>query len=46
MLYPIPYEYHDLIIDRRDGRPGLARDVRARDLRVRRLHRRGGWSES
>lgn len=36
MLYPVPYEYHDLIVDRRDGRPG-----RVRDGRVWRLTRRG-----
>ena len=27
MLYPVPYEYHDLIVDRRDGRPGRVRDT-------------------
>ena len=36
MLYPIPYEYHDLIVDRRGGGPG-----RDRDDRVRRLAREG-----
>ena len=38
MLYPVPYEYHDLIVDRRDGRPGRVRDGVPRP--ARRVRRR------
>jgi len=36
MFYPVPFEYHDLIVDRRDPRPPRFTD----DLDARRRGRR------
>ncbi len=33
MFYPVPYEYHDLIVDRRGGRPARLRDGLLREAR-------------
>jgi hypothetical protein len=40
MFYPIPFEYHDLIVDRRDPRPlRFTDDLDARRSRLRRRRR-------
>ncbi len=40
MFYPVPYEYHDLIVDRRDGRPARLREQIARHVADRRRGRK------